>query len=120
MILRETLFVVAGSLFLLSSQLANAAPAASASASALPITQTEALTEKGVINGIDMARGQMVINDMVFSFSAITLKVHTGNRVSGVTSLRPNQAIRFISGVRKPGSTLGSPRTVLEIWTDKD
>jgi len=117
MTLRKTVFALVGSLCLLPYQTVTAEPAPT---SIQETTAEEAQTESGVINSIAPARSQIVISDIVFGYSAVLLKVHRNGRMSGITSLRTNQEIRYKSGVRKPGASLGTSRTVTEIWIDKD
>ena len=119
MILRKTVFALVGSLCLLPYQTAIAA---STPTSMQAATAEEVLIESGVINNIDPARSQIVISDIVFGYSAVLIKVHRNGRISGMASLRPNQKIRYRSGVRMPGSSLGlgTSGTVMEIWIDKD
>jgi hypothetical protein len=76
--------------------------------------------ESGVISRIDTTKSILVISDMVFSYSALSLVVHGDGRTSGVTALRPKQKIRFAYELSKPGSTAGAPRMVTEIWIDQD
>lgn len=115
MIPRKTIFAMAGYFLLLSPQLVVAEPTSKDSSS---IKLIKDLVESGVINSINSATSQLVISDMTFSYSAMTLIVHRDGRASGITALRPNQKIRFLSGLRKPGNTLGAARTVTEIWID--
>jgi hypothetical protein len=77
------------------------------------------LTE-GVLNRIDTTKNILVISDMVYGFSALSLRVHGDGHFSGVTSLRPKQKIRFIYDLPKPGSTMDKPRIVTEIWLEKN
>ena len=117
MTLRKTVFALVGSLCLLPYQTAIAA--STPTGMQAPAAEEE-LIESGVINNIDPARSQIVISDIVFGYSAVLIKVHRNGRVSGITSLRPNQKIRYISGERKLGDSLGTSRTVTEIWIEKD
>lgn len=117
MILRKTVFALVGSLCLLSYQTTIAA--STPTSTQTPAAEEE-LIESGVINNIDSARNQIVISDIVFGYSAVLIKVHRNGRISGMTSLRPNQKIRYRSGVRVPGTSLGTSGTVVEIWVDKD
>lgn len=115
MFLDKTLFALTCCFLLLSSQLVAAEPVFTPSSSQKSL-RDQAIG--GVINRIDKETGQMVISDMTFSYSPLTLVVHSNERTSGITALRPNQKIHFISGLRKPGSTVGAARTVTEIWVD--
>lgn len=117
MILRKVIFTLVGSLCLLSYQTTIAA---STPIGVRAHAAEEELIESGVINNIDPARSQIVISDIVFGYSAVLIKVHRNGRISGMTSLRPNQEIRYRRGVRMPGTSLGAPGTVMEIWVDKD
>lgn len=76
--------------------------------------------ESGVISRIDTTKSMVVISDMAFAYSALSLAVHGDGLTSGVTALRPNHKIRFAYELRKPGSTAGAPRVVTEIWIDQD
>lgn len=80
----------------------------------------QAPTQAGVINYIDPAKSRIVISDMVFGYSALTLKVHEGGRTSSVNSLKADQKIRFAYDLRRLGSTLGEPRVVTDIWIERD
>lgn len=115
MIPRKTVFALIGGFFLLPHQMAVAELTSTDSGS---VKSMKDRAESGVINSIDRATSQMVISDMTYSYSAITLAVHGGGRTSGITALQPNQKIRFIGGLRRPGDTLGAARTVTEIWID--
>ena len=76
--------------------------------------------ESGVISRIDTTKRILVISDMVFSYSALSLVVHGEGHTSGVTALRLNQKIQFAYELRKPGSTAGAPRLVTEVWIEQD
>lgn len=117
MILRKTVFVLVGSFCL---PLCQAAIAASTLTSMQAATAEEEVMESGVINNIDPARSQIVISDVVFGYSTLLTKVYRNGRISGVSSLRPNQKIRYRTGVRLTGTSLGTSGTVMEIWMDKD
>lgn len=117
MILRKTVFALAGALLMVSLQTAIASPS---TLNAPDAKTMGSQGESGVINRIDTVRNQVVISDMVFGFSA-ALVVRKGGKLAGISSLKPNQKIRFISEFPKPGvSLLASPRTVTEIWIDQD
>jgi len=75
-------------------------------------------TEEGVIGQIDTVKSIIFVNDMAMSYSALTLKVHEGGRTTGITALRANQKIRFTTVLRKPGSTLGAPKVLTEVWVN--
>lgn len=117
MMIRKTISVWVLGLYLFSPQIGLTEPT-TAGASKAPMQ--EAPIESGVINRIDTTKNLMVISDMVFGYSALSLMVHKGEHTSGVTSLRPNQKIRFAHELRKPGSTIGAPKIVTEVWIDQD
>jgi hypothetical protein len=75
-------------------------------------------TEEGVIGQIDTVKSIIFVNDMAMSYSPLTLKVHVGGRTTGITALRANQRIRFTAVLRKPGSTLGTPKVIAEVWVN--
>lgn len=115
MVPHKTVFALMGSFLLLSYQMAIAEPTPTDSSS---VKSMKDRAQNGVIHSIDRGTSQMVISDMTYSYSVITLAVHKGGSTYGITALQPNQKIRFISGLRKPGSTVGAARTVTEIWVD--
>lgn len=117
MIMRKMVFASAISLCLLTCQ-AVAREQVQPGAVEDKAAQTE--TESGVINRIDPARSQLVISDMVFDYSPWKLIVRRGESISGVSSLRPNQVVRFICAPRKPGGSLAAGRTITEIWIEKN
>ncbi len=75
--------------------------------------------DSGVIGSVDAIKGRIMISDRTYVFSPLTLIVHEAGRASGVTSLRPNQKVRFLATQRKPGMPLTSTWAISEIWIDE-
>lgn len=117
MIVRKMVFASVVSLCLMTSQ-AIAKEPSRPEATADKAGETE--TESGVINSIDIARNQLVINDQIYDYSPWKLVVRKGERIVGMASLRPNQAVRYLCLPRKPGSNLGARQTITEVWIDKN
>lgn len=117
MIIRKMVFASVVSLCLMTSPAVAREPSQPETAAD---KAGEAETESGVINSIDSAKNQLVINDRVYDYSPWKLVVRKGDRIVGMASLRPNQSVRYICLPRKPGSSLGARQTITEVWIEKN
>lgn len=120
MIMRKSMLVLASSLFLLTYQAVAQERTQPGVHDVHEDKATQAETYYGVVNSIDPARSQLVISDTVYDYSPWKLIVRRGERIAGMSSLRPNQEVRYICLPRKPGSSLSAARTITEIWIEKN
>lgn len=75
----------------------------------------------GVINRIDFANGQLVIDDLKFSFFPQQLIVRKNGHVSSIKELRENQRVRYRNKSRASGSASSGNsvnRVISEIWIE--
>ncbi len=74
----------------------------------------------GVINRIDVENGQLVIDDLKFSFSPQQLTVRKNGHIASIQELRENQRVRYRNKSRVPGSFSGNSvsRVINEIWVE--
>ena len=82
---------------------------------------TEVEGRSGVINRIDFENGQLVIDDLKFSFFPQQLIVRKNGRVSSIQELRENQRVRYQNKSRVPGSASSGnsiSRVISEIWVE--
>lgn len=117
MIVRNLISTLVCGLCVLASSIGFAAPIPEGVGDA---KATLGPTQSGVVGRIDSAINHIVINDMVYSYSPLTLVVHRSGHTSGVTSLQPNQKVRFIFELGMRGSGSSPARVVKEIWVDKN
>jgi hypothetical protein len=76
-------------------------------------------TLNGMLERIDTSRSIVVIDDMKYSYSLLTLKVHKEDVRAEFNDLKAGQAIRFSFDLAAPGSKSGATRSVKQIWIEK-
>ncbi len=109
-------FVLAVSLGMLAFQ-AAAATSERQEPGAHRNNTTETEDRSGVINRIDVENGQLVIDDLKYSFSPQQLIVRRGGHVPSLKALQPNQRVRYSNKLRVPGGAGNrASRVVSEIW----
>ncbi len=78
---------------------------------------TEAEGRSGVINRIDIENGQLVIDDLKYSFSPQQLIVRRGGHIASLKALQPNQRVRYSNKSRIRGGVGNrANRVISEIW----
>ena len=77
---------------------------------------TEVEGRSGVINRIDVENGQLVIDDLKYSFSPQQLIVRRGGHISSLRALQPNQRVRYSNKSRlRGGAGNRASRVISEI-----
>lgn len=109
-------FVLVASLGMLAFQTAAAA-SERMDPSAHRNNAAEAEGRSGVINRIDVENGQLVIDDLKYSFSPQHLIVRRGGHVSSLNALQPNQRVQYNNKSRvSVGAGHRDNRVISEIW----